>query len=142
MCNNNIIGNLKKITKPLLYTTISPDNGEIFTIGILLGKSVERNLNSELKLLEQRDANGNILIGDAYNHTFNLDIVSKPKNYRYKIINIEMTPNGIFAKGIPYKDRPLNEAELNFNIQHEVRMVSSLVNSIKKVTAYDRIEAF
>lgn len=46
------IGNLKRITKPLLYTIISPENGEIFTIGIVLGKSVEKNLNSELKLLE------------------------------------------------------------------------------------------
>lgn len=46
------IGNLKRITKPLLYSIISPDNGEIYTIGIALGKSVEKNLNAELKLLE------------------------------------------------------------------------------------------
>lgn len=53
-----------------------------------------------------------------------------------------MTPDGIFAQGIPYKDRPLNETEQNFNIQHEIRLISNLVHQIKKVVAYDRIEAF
>ncbi|CAD8064510.1 unnamed protein product [Paramecium sonneborni] len=136
------IGNLKKITKPLLYSIISPDNGEIFTIGIALNKSVEKNLNAELKLLEQRDANGNILINDPMSNTFNLDIISRQKNYRFKITKIEMTPDGIFAQGIPYKDRPLTQAEQIIDIQHEIRMVSSLVQQIRKLAQYDRVEVF
>ncbi|CAD8076184.1 unnamed protein product [Paramecium sonneborni] len=136
------IGNLKRITKPLLYSIISPDNGEIFTIGIALSKSVEKNLNAELKLLEQRDANGNILINDPMSNTFNLDIISRQKNYRFKIIKIEMTPDGIFAQGIPYKDRPLTQAEQIIDIQHEIRMVSSLVQQIRKLAQYDRVEVF
>ncbi|CAD8166219.1 unnamed protein product [Paramecium octaurelia] len=134
------IGNLKRITKPLLYSIISPDNGEIFTIGIALSKSVEKNLNAELKLLEQRDANGNILINDPISNTFNLDIISKQKNYRFKITKIEMTPDGIFAQGVPYKDRPLTQAEQIIDIQHEIRMVSSLVQQIRKLAQYDRVE--
>ncbi|CAK81801.1 unnamed protein product (macronuclear) [Paramecium tetraurelia] len=136
------IGNLKRITKPLLYSIISPDNGEIFTIGIALSKSVEKNLNAELKLLEQRDANGNILINDPMSNTFNLDIISRQKNYRFKITKIEMTPDGIFAQGIPYKDRPLTQAEQIIDIQHEIRMVSSLVQQIRKLAQYDRVEVF
>ncbi|CAD8145217.1 unnamed protein product [Paramecium pentaurelia] len=136
------IGNLKRITKPLLYSIISPDNGEIFTIGIALSKSVEKNLNAELKLLEQRDANGNILINDPMSNTFNLDIISKQKNFRFKITKIEMTPDGIFAQGIPYKDRPLTQAEQIIDIQHEIRMVSSLVQQIRKLAQYDRVEVF
>ncbi|CAD8145644.1 unnamed protein product [Paramecium octaurelia] len=136
------IGNLKRITRPLLYTIISPDNGEIFTIGIALSKSVEKSLNSELKVLEQRDANGNILINDPMNNTFNLDIISKSKNYRFKITKIEMTPDGIFAQGVPYKDRPLTQAELQIDIKNEVKQISSLVSQIRKLAQIDRIEAF
>ncbi|CAK68840.1 unnamed protein product (macronuclear) [Paramecium tetraurelia] len=136
------IGNLKRITKPLLYSIISPDNGEIFTIGIALNKSVEKNLNAELKFLEQGKENGNILINDPMSNTFNLDIISKQKNYRFKITKIEMTPDGIFAQGIPYKDRPLTQAEQIIDIQHEIRMVNSLVQQIRKLAQYDRVEVF
>ncbi|CAD8070226.1 unnamed protein product [Paramecium sonneborni] len=136
------IGNLKRITKPLLYTIISPNNGEIFTIGIALSKQVEKSLNTELKVIEQRDVNGNILINDPMSNTFNLDIISKQKNYRYKIIKIEMTPDGIFAQGIPYKDRPLTQAEQQIDIKNEVQQISSLVFQIRKSAQIDRIEAF
>ncbi|CAD8146121.1 unnamed protein product [Paramecium octaurelia] len=136
------IGNLKRITKPLLYSIISPDNGEIFTIGIALNKSVEKNLNAELKFLEQGKENGNLLINDPISNTFNLDIISKQKNYRFKITKIEMTPDGIFAQGIPYKDRPLTQAEQIIDIQHEIRMVNSLVQQIRKLAQYDRVEVF
>ncbi|CAD8158707.1 unnamed protein product [Paramecium pentaurelia] len=136
------IGNLKRITRPLLYTIISPDNGELFTIGIALSKQVEKNLNSELKILEQRDANGNILINDPINNTFNLDIISKSKNYRFKITKIEMTPDGIFAQGIPYKDRPLTQAEQQIDIKNEIKQIASLVSQIRKLVQIDRIDAF
>ncbi|CAD8067660.1 unnamed protein product [Paramecium primaurelia] len=136
------IGNLKRITKPLLYTIISPDNGEIFTIGIALSKQVEKNLNSELKIFEQRDANGNILINDPINNTFNLDIISKSKNYRFKITKIEMTPDGIFAQGIPYKDRPLTQAEQQIDIKNEIKQIASLVSQIRKLVQIDRLDAF
>ncbi|CAD8074774.1 unnamed protein product [Paramecium sonneborni] len=136
------IGNLKRITKPLLYTIISPDNGEIFTIGIALSKQVEKSLNSELKVIEQRDANGNILINDPMSNSFNLDIISKSKNYRFKIIKIEMSPDGIFAQGIPYKDRPLTQAEQQIDIKNEIQQISSLVFQIRKLSQIDRVEAF
>ncbi|CAD8160202.1 unnamed protein product [Paramecium pentaurelia] len=137
------IRNLKRITKPLLYSIISPDNGEIFTIGIALSKSSERNLNAELKLIEQmRDANRHIFTDNPLSYTFDIDIISRQKNYRFKITKIEMTPDGIFAQGIPYKDRPLTQAEQIIDIQHEIRMVSSLVQQIRKLAKYDRVEVF
>lgn len=59
-------GNLRKIVKPMLYTMISPDNGEVFTIGIVLAKSVEKNLNSELKSSIKETSNA-ILLPDQSN---------------------------------------------------------------------------
>lgn len=71
------IGNLKQINKPLLYTIISPDNGEIFTVGIALAKSVEKNLHSELKLFDIKDGDNNLLMGDPVTNTFNVEIISR-----------------------------------------------------------------
>lgn len=71
------IGNLKQINKPLLYTIISPDNGEIFTVGIALAKSVEKNLHSELKLFDTKDGDNNLLISDPVTNTFNVEIISR-----------------------------------------------------------------
>jgi Lon-like ATP-dependent protease len=40
-----MVGNLKEINHPLLYSIISPDNGEIFTVGVALSKNVENSLS-------------------------------------------------------------------------------------------------
>jgi hypothetical protein len=41
-------------------------------------------------------------------------------NFRVKIIEITMTPEGIFAKGIPFVDRKLASEEKKFNIKGEL----------------------
>lgn len=53
-----------------------------------------------------------------------------------------MTPEGIFAKGIKYKDRELTKEEKLFNCAGELRQISQLMSQIKKLTSYDKIEVF
>lgn len=38
-------------------------------------------------------------------------------NYRIRITEIKIANDGIFAKGIPYKDRKLTKSESDFNIK-------------------------
>ncbi len=48
-------------------------------------------------------------------------------NFRVKIIEINMTPEGIFAKGIPYQDRKISLEENNFNVKVELDQIQNLI---------------
>jgi hypothetical protein len=68
-------------------------------------------------------------------------LAPKKLSHRLKIIEIEFTNHGIFAKTIPYKD---NKAVLKIietiNLERELFLVRSLVISIKKSIAFEKIE--
>ncbi len=49
-------------------------------------------------------------------------------NFRIKILEINITPEGIFAKGIPYKDRELSEEEKKVSIKEQIEEILQLIN--------------
>lgn len=57
-------------------------------------------------------------------------------------MEVEITSTGIFAKTIPFRDKPVNKALAKFNLEKELILLRSLVQSIKKQIAYEKIEIF
>lgn len=53
-----------------------------------------------------------------------------------------MTPEGIFAKGIPYQDNRLTNEEKKFNVKGELDWIQNLISNIRKSTSYDKIDLF
>lgn len=65
----------------------------------------------------------------------------KKLSHRLKIIEIEFTNQGIFAKTIPYKDdKAVLKVIEKINLERELFLVRSLVISIKKSIAFEKIE--
>jgi predicted restriction endonuclease len=59
-----------------------------------------------------------------------------------KIVEVSVTPEGIFAKAVPYQDVKLTAEERKFNVKGELDLIQSLITSIRKSTSYDKIDLF
>ncbi len=51
-----------------------------------------------------------------------------------------MNNEGIFAKGIPYLDRPLTKNENEFNVQNILRSIYESLQDIIKISKHDKID--
>jgi hypothetical protein len=85
----------------------------VYTVGVVLDKSVESELKKQIKTLKDNDR-FNI------NQAFTLQILCRPNNYRVRLTEVNVTSEGVFAKGVPFKDSKLTPEEEGLNIQPQI----------------------
>jgi hypothetical protein len=130
-------GNLgpNDINKKLAFF-IQTEGGEIYTTGLVLEKTVNKNLKKKLspnsKSAEAAEDKGS-------QQTM---ITTKPKNYKVKLVEIEFRDNCIFAKGYPYKDTKVTAEEKQINISSTLAQIKGLCNAIRQAATHDKIDVF
>lgn len=139
-------GNLHEINYDLAYFILD-EGGDVFQIGLELEKNVGKQLSKSLtkngkdsSFSISQSSSGKVSSGSSYAQ-MNIELAPKKLSSRVKIIEIAVKSDGIFAKTIPYRD---NKAQLKvlarFNLEKELEIVRSLVMSIKKQIAYEKID--
>jgi len=83
-----------------------------------------------------------MFMGAEIGAIINLNIAPLSLDHRIKIISIDVKDNGIFAQAIPYNDLPMNETEKLYNLEGDLEHIRMLIRSIKKMTIYDKVDAF
>lgn len=127
---------------------IQNDLGEIYTVGLVL----ENNVNKSLKKnISQDKTTGQSspqtsppaspgLPNEKNKHKAN--IMTKPKNYKIKLVEIEFKDNCIFAKAVPYKDSKITEEEKQINLLNVLIQVKNLILTLKQSVSHEKIEVF
>lgn len=79
----------------------------------MLDKSVETELKKQIKALKDSDR-------FAINQAFTLQILCRPNSYRVRLTEVNLTQDGVFAKGVPFRDNKLTPEEESFNVEAQI----------------------
>jgi Lon-like ATP-dependent protease len=115
---------------------IQTEGGEIYTIGLVLEKTVNKTLK---KKLSPNSKSTEAAEDKASQQTM---ITTKPKNYKVKLVEIEYRDNCIFAKGYPYKDAKVTAEEKQINISSTLAQIKGLTHAIRQAATHDKIDVF
>lgn len=135
---------------------------KIYRVGLVLDTSVNRTLKKEIKKnkkLSSRPSVGNLDEISSKSNNYTITLKLKEKNYRVKLAEIQIGPDGILAKCIPYKDldqdlnnnpstpiaiefEPKNKENQPFPLNNEINRIFTLINVIKIYLGYDKIQSF
>jgi Lon-like ATP-dependent protease len=131
-------GNLgaNDINKKLAFF-IQNEGGEIYTVGLVLEKTVNKNLKK--KLSPNSKTTETTTEEKSPQQTM---ITTKPKNYKVKLVEIEFRDNCIFAKGYPYKDNKVTAEEKQINISSTLAQIKGVIHAIKQAATHDKIDVF
>ena len=119
--------------------------GDIYTIGVVLKNEVTKKLRDEISS-EGKKGGGVSEAGPIYSEndpsSSKTVISTRNKNFRVKLTEIEYKDNCIFAKGIPYKDKKMSQADKKVNFETEVTVIKNLCHSVRYILQVEYIEAF
>lgn len=106
-----VVSNIKSVDIDLAFALAT--ESEIFQIGIELENAVFKKLRTKTAETKTAAAAG------TAEEAVKMELAPKKSHKRVKIIEVEVTPNGVFVKTIPYKDKSSAIAKplMSFNME-------------------------
>lgn len=122
---------LENLTKEFAFFLHGESTEEIYRVGVVLDKSVNKEIRKEFLKKEESKSQQTV---------FSTKIKLKEDNFRVKIAEIQMNDDGIIVKCIPYLD---NESPIeNYPIKNDIAKIYSYISTIKSSLGYDKINSF
>ncbi len=97
----------ESLKHPVLYNLLDSEDNEVHRVGLVLDKSVNKQMNKYLAKNSKTGSNPDArLVSNWANNasSVKIQLSTKPKKYRVKIFEVEVGNEGIFALGERYDD--------------------------------------
>ena len=121
---------------------IQNEIGEIYTIGLVLENNVNKTLKKTIGQGATPAPAGTSGFGLEEKNKHKANIVTKAKDYKVRLLEIEFKDNCIFAKAIPYRDTKMTAEEGKVKIPNVLNHIKELTTTIRELVAPEKIDVF
>lgn len=113
------------------------EDGKIFRTGVVFEKNLNKKFMNHLQVAKEKKSKK--LDDGLFTGQLRTDVISKPKNYRIKIVEYESNPNGIFVKAIKIKDKQKKKID---KIRKEIKKTFEVISEIVAIDFKGKPELF